>query len=113
LEEAAEPQRVFTPLLSWLGEPWLQRSDPSNGLIVENYTGSGIIEQPKEFLDWFNQQQYGERFAEEGIDAVRRCAEYAIRHGCQMVEAADVYSPMAGYCTNPANARAHFLGNIE
>jgi hypothetical protein len=113
LENDAENQRVFKPFLQWLGEPWRQRADPSCGLILENYTGSGVIEQPKEFLEWFNNQQMGTLFDEEGIDAVRRCASYAISHGCQIIEAADVFSPIGGYCTNPNNVRAHFLGNLD
>lgn len=113
LERDAEQQRVFTPFLRCLGEPWQQRADPSRGLIVENYTGSGVIEWPAEFLQWFNNQQFGELFDEDGIDAIRRCADYAISHGCQMIEVADVYSPIGGYCTNPDNVRARFLGNLD
>ena len=59
------------------------------------------------------QEETVERLDEEGIDAVRQCAEFAIRNDCQMMEAADVFSPMGGYCTNPDNVRAKFFDDFR
>jgi hypothetical protein len=113
LEDSNEPQCVFTPLLDYLGGPLSGREDPSRGLIVENWTGSGVINDPKSFLAWFDKQEFGDHFDNEGLEAVRKCAGYSIKNNCQMIEVADVYSPFAGTCTFEEHARAHHLENVD
>lgn len=112
LEPNRQQQQVFVSFLDWLGEPCTGRPDPSHGLILENYTGSGVITDANQFLEWFASQKFGDALDDEAKDSIKRCADYAISHGCQMIEVADVYSPF-GTCTNGDNARAHFLKNID
>ncbi len=111
LESNRDKQDVFVPLLDWLGEPFEGHSDTSHGLISCNHTGSGVIADVNKFRKWFETQDFGDLFAEEGKESVFQCVNYAAANGFQMIEVADVFGPF-GHCTNPENARAHYLGNV-
>src|SRR5262245_38924448 len=112
LEQHRDQTNVFTSFLKWLGEPFSNRADPTNGLIFDNWSGSGVITSPSEFLEWFSRQNFGELFDEEGLEAVRQCANCCIARGWHMLEATDVYGP-SGFCTNPDNVRPPHLRNMD
>ncbi len=58
LEEGKVKHKVFTPFLQWLGPPFNDRPDRTNGLVPFNFSGSGVITDPAEFLDWFEGQEF-------------------------------------------------------
>jgi hypothetical protein len=105
LDDGKVERNMFTPFLQWLGPPFDQQPDPTKGLVPENYAGSGVITDPREFLEWLDEQD-DERLDICASEALRNCAEYSVRHACQMIEVADVCGS-----TNPANLRSYYLGD--
>jgi hypothetical protein len=107
-------------------------TDSSRGLITSNYTASGLFAKPELILKEIPRlSQDREKagllgsgkatlpslmssvFDNEGRDALQRAVNYCQKHSLGMIEAADVYSPIAGGGSRYENLRAAFNHSID
>ena len=102
--------------------------DPSCGLITDNYTASGLLENLDEFLVRFQKHLRPqsklafwkkpplalELFSEDGIQALEYAVRYAQAKRLGLMEATDVVVPFAEeFRTDPDNLRAHYLKRLD
>lgn len=106
--------------------------DSSDGLITDNYTASGYIAQPGQIAQHIKRLSeprvkkrlfglksetipslFESTFDDEGIEALERAVRYCDQHGLGMIEASDVYCPMAGGGSRYDNLRAAFNKTID
>jgi hypothetical protein len=99
-EKHPELKELIVPVTEWLGGKFTDYGDPSNGLIIENYTGSGIINKPKLLLDWYKATDLKDEIDEDGKWAFENSLNYCIQNKLSFIEVSDVYSPMSGSTIN-------------
>lgn len=91
---------MITPTTRWVGGPVEALPDPSRGVIIENYVGSGVVNDPALLLEWYQSVDLGYQVDEEGDWAFRSALQYCIENKLSFIEVSDVYSPMAGATIN-------------
>ena len=99
-ETYPELNELINPVTEWIGGPLAGRGDPSSGKIIENYTGSGVIEDVLALKKWWDSTDLGDLVDEEGRWAFESAIKYCIDNNLSFIEVSDVYSPMAGASIN-------------
>jgi hypothetical protein len=107
-----EIRELIIPANKWVGGSVAAFPDPTDGLIRENYLGSGAVDEVGELLAWYENADLEERVDEEGDWAFRSALAYCIENHLSFIEVSDVYSPMAGASINvEQSVRAKHLGH--
>ena len=111
-ENYPDVTKFITPAVDWLGGEFVDYGDPSKGFILENFCGSGVITDMKGFKKWFDGHRGEGVLDAEGLWSMKQCIDYCLAHNCHMIEATDVYSPMAGASINVEKSVRSYNGEL-